>query len=206
MSAEGQNGLDPVYPASSEEYIVRFSTTEKSWLFQSMIEVIEGYRSSVRIFSPLSALYSLQQYYGNKGIKPFPCRGGKDYFYINAADSHAYPCGYRGMDDLGDYAEIAEVKKDTKNCTLCDWECFRDPSEFCGPLLTGLCNPFRLLTTYRRDSTFYRYWLQDLSYYRACNLFDGRTDSNNDKLRKFAQPGNKSFPIEPLLKKGFQKV
>jgi hypothetical protein len=207
MSAEGEDGLDPVYPASSKEYIVTFNKSEKSWLFQAMLDVIPLFRASIRIFSPLSALYSLQQYYDGVQIHPFPCRGGKDYFYINASDGHTYPCGYRGMDNLGDYTSRLAPKRDKQNCSLCDWECFRDPSELTGPLAVGLSNLLKLMTTYKRDRNYYGLWFKDLLYYRSCDLFDGRKDINLKKLENFAKSDNKhTSSRHQVIKEKFQEA
>ena len=166
--------LAPVYPASSTEHIVRFSREEKHLLFAAMLKTIPSHRETIRIFTPLSALYTLVQSTGEGPWQPFPCRGGIDHFFISATSGHTYPCGYRGHEDLGDYRQLEPVADPKRVCTRCDWECFRDPAELMGPLLVGLSNPLQLVTRYRRDSTFFRLWLDDLRYYRQCDLFHGR--------------------------------
>lgn len=189
MSAEGNNNLDAVYPASSPEHIVRFNTMEKGWLFETMGDVIPEFRSSIRIFSPLSSIHSLRKWYQTELLTPFPCRGGLDYFFINAGDGKTYPCGYRGQDCLGDYTVDDPLHYSSAKdlaCTRCDWECFRDPSEFFGPLTHALRRPISLCTTYKRSLEFYRHWLSDIRYYRACNFFDGRTGIDTAKLAHFS--------------------
>lgn len=39
-------------------------------------------------------------------LKQVRCRGGIDFFFVSAADGLAYPCGYRGRECLGDYADM----------------------------------------------------------------------------------------------------
>lgn len=184
--------LEAVYPASSVENIVRFTPTEKALLFKAMLETIPAFRSRLRIFSPLCALHTLSQYHDEKKIQPFPCRGGLDYFFINAADGMTYPCGYRGKDNLGDYRYAHPVSKKPQDCILCDWECFRDPSELFGILTQGLRNPLSLVTTHSRSGEFYRLWLKDLRYYKDCDFFNGRMNSDLARLRKHSVTGNDS--------------
>lgn len=180
---ENNSDLDAVYPASSIDKVVRFSNVEKSLIFKALLSVIPTYRPRLRIFSPLCNIYTLQKVYSGEQVTPFPCRGGLDYHFINAGDGMTYPCGYRGGENLGDYREgISSSSK--KNCSLCDWECFRDPSELMGPLNHIVHNPLSLFTKYRRDSTFYKLWLNDLRYYKSCDLFSGRTTIDRVKLKK----------------------
>lgn len=198
MSAEGNDELEAVYPASSAEHIVCFSNLEKSWLFEAMLEVVPQFRSSLRIFSPLSTIDTMKRFYNKETITPFPCKGGLDYFFINAGDGKTYPCGYRGMNCYGDYrvvdpTDIPETEK--FDCIRCDWECFRDPTEFFGPLSHGLGNPLSIFTTYKRDKEFYKLWFADLKYYRACDFFNGRKDLNSKKLASYS-------PRQQRIKKG----
>lgn len=194
MSIEaGHSQLQAVYPANSTEHLVRFNDFEKGLIFSALLETIPDYRQKIRIFTPLSALHSLKKSYSQKlegsrqKFRPFPCRGGKDYFFINASDGHTYPCGYRGDDDLGDYRQVEPKPTQKNDCDLCDWECFRDPSELAGPILHGLSKPLSLVTRYRRDRTFYKLWRQDLRYYRACDLFDGRVDLKDYQLNRYVR-------------------
>lgn len=186
MSVEkDDNDLEAVYPASSTERIVKFTKHEKSLIFKAMRETIPRYRSKIRIFSPLSSLHVLQSHYNGDAITPFPCRGGIDHFFINANDGNTYPCGYRGMDNLGAYRQ-GQLSTDKKAfCTRCDWECFRDPSELGGPLVHGLSEPLSLFKKYKRDKTYYRLWKEDFKYYRACNFFNGRKPFNQNNITRF---------------------
>lgn len=194
MSIEVSDNLEAVYPASSPDYIVSFTKEEKAWLFEAMLSTIPKFRSSLRIFSPLSALHTLCKHYRGEEITPFPCRGGKDYFFINAGDGHTYPCGYRGMDDLGDYRTTIPQLQKKEDCLRCDWECFRDPSEFLGPISYGLSSPLSLFTKHRRDKQFYKLWFKDLSYYKACEFFDGRKNIVPEKIAKFS-----NTPVEAAV-------
>lgn len=194
--APSESGLSAVYPANSEDHIVRFSDREKSLMFSAMLETLPDWRQKIRIFSPLSALYTLQQVYGGASVRPFPCRGGLDHFFINAGNGMTYPCGFRGDENLGDYRTTSPEVRDRTPCNRCDWECFRDPSELMGPLVQGVRNPFSLLGRYRRDREFYRLWRQDISYYRTCGMFDGRADTRPSVLRDQAATGIPGLPAK----------
>jgi hypothetical protein len=64
--------------------------------------------------------------------------------------------------------------RELRPCTDCEWECFRDPSELVAPLLQLRTQPTELWRHWRRHPQFYRHWLEDLRYARACGWFDGR--------------------------------
>lgn len=180
-----EKGLEAVYPASSVENVIKFSKKEKGLLFQALLNSVPKSRKSIRIFSPLSSLYTLKQIYTGKELVPFPCRGGIDYFFINASDGKTYPCGYRGMDNLGSYRQGIDAEAPKAFCSRCDWECFRDPSELCGPIVHGLTEPLSLFGKYKRDKTYYRLWKEDLKYYRYCDYFDGKKPFNVNKLAAY---------------------
>jgi MoaA/NifB/PqqE/SkfB family radical SAM enzyme len=186
-------GLQAVYPASASENIVRFSRPEKARLFASLMRAVQANRSVIRIFSPLCSLYSLMMSYqshGN-GDPSYACRGGIDFFFIDSKDGHAYPCGYRGNEDLGFLQDLDVTllgqKVDRDHCTLCDWECFRDPSELLGPVMTAVRTPWRLLSEWFKRPQSQRLWWQDICYYRACDFFDGRQPIHREKLQRFRQ-------------------
>ena len=180
-----QGELEAVYAATSTERVIRFSRREKARLFGALLKAAEPYRSRIRIFTPRCALHSLNlQYSGNNGVDhTYPCRGGLDYFFINAEDGLAYPCGYRGGDCLGRLEE-GNVS-DMKDCRLCDWECFRDPSELFGPFAGIFANPLRVLKKWKDDPDFFRLWLADLRYNLACDFYDGNKNIDYSKLRAF---------------------
>jgi hypothetical protein len=105
---------------------------------------------------------------------------------VQFTDHCTYPCGYRGNENLGKFWAIDPKRFDAKkSCRLCDWECFRDPSELFGPLLQR-SSPFGLLHKIIKEPEYFAVWWKDLSYYRACDLFDGRRPPKYWKLVKFA--------------------
>ena len=73
-------GLESVYAATSIDDLVHFTAKEKELLFHAMIEVIPEFRSKVRIFSPRTSLYALLRQHGDPNSKPYPCKGGIDFF------------------------------------------------------------------------------------------------------------------------------
>jgi MoaA/NifB/PqqE/SkfB family radical SAM enzyme len=167
--------LKPVYEATSEEDIVRFSDQEKTWLYKTLLETVPKFRSQLRVTTPLSSLYALHKKYLKSSITPYPCRGGIDFFFIDAKEGNTYPCAYRGNENLGKYWELDIDSLDTRTtCSQCDWEYFRDPSELFGPILNVLTNPFEFVTKFRRENEYFRLWMEDVKYYRACDFFDGR--------------------------------
>jgi MoaA/NifB/PqqE/SkfB family radical SAM enzyme len=179
-------GLKATYAASSEDRIVRFTRSEKALLLKALLDTIPAFRSRIRIFSPTISLYALNRQYTDHPERPFPCLGGVDFFYINAADGNTYPCGYRGNGNLGKYWEIDwAALANTGTCRACDWECFRDPSELFGPLIQALRNPLELLQRIQRDREYFRLWINDLRYFRACDLFDGRRPPDYELLKSF---------------------
>jgi hypothetical protein len=174
-SSDEGDDLRPVYAATSDDFLVRFSAPQRALLFKALLDTIPEFRSQIRIFSPRSALYTL--YRQHLGILPpsYPCRGGIDFFFVDSRDGHTYPCGYRGNESFGAFWDMDWDRLDSiVACYRCDWECFRDPSELLGPLLHAASNPWGLLKRLRRDVDYFRLWGDDLKYYRACELFDGR--------------------------------
>ncbi|MBD3277931.1 MAG: 4Fe-4S cluster-binding domain-containing protein [Candidatus Aegiribacteria sp.] len=184
MSVEGssEEELNAVYTASSADRIVKFSRREKAALFEALSNAIKEHRSKIRIFSPLTSLHVLQRSYSGKATEPYPCRGGIDYFFVDAADGKTYPCGYRGGEDLGYFWELRRSK--VRNCTLCDWECFRDPSELMGLLAPGLAKPGIIMRKMENDPEYFDILLKDLLYYSACGLFNGRQPPDLKGMRR----------------------
>lgn len=201
---EAEQGLHPVYAATAIGDVVRFSADEKAALFGALLDTIPRFRSRIRIFSPLCALYALARHYegaasgrtyqvGNSG--GYGCRGGLDFWFVDAKDGHTYPCGYRGGEDFGPFEKMqVATPKTASGCNLCDWECFRDPSELFGPLLEGLGSPMQLLKRFIRDPQFFRYWVRDIVYYRACGYFDGRQAPRLDRLLGFGASTHPEIP------------
>jgi MoaA/NifB/PqqE/SkfB family radical SAM enzyme len=202
---ENGEGLSAVYAATTVADIVRFTPSEKKVLFKALADAIREYRHTIRIFSPLCAIEALiRQYSGAETPPTYGCRGGIDFFFVNAADGHAYPCGYRGNEDNGWLWEIPSGRpkplREKDACRQCDWECFRDPSELFGPLLEGVADPWRLFRRLTASPGALKTWATDLRYYHACGFFNGRKPPQYDELRYFAPkttlpalPGRTSF-------------
>jgi MoaA/NifB/PqqE/SkfB family radical SAM enzyme len=203
---ETDQGLSAVYAASTVDDIVRFAAAEKHLLFLALARAIRQYRSRLRIFSPLCAVESLVHQYdaGTTGPAPYGCRGGVDFFFVNAADGHVYPCGYRGNEDFGSLWDMdlngLTPPDESDACRQCDWECFRDPSELFGPLLEAVARPLDLMRRVARRPRALATWMEDLNYYRACGFFNGRQPPNYSRLRRFAPtPGASGQPAGASL-------
>jgi hypothetical protein len=200
---ECDQGLSAVYAATTVAEIVRFSPMEKRVLFKALIAVIRRFRSKIRIFSPLCSLASLIRQYSHKHSEQstYGCRGGVDFFFVNAADGHTYPCGYRGNEDFGrlwdlDRHKLNPVPDDA--CRQCDWECFRDPSELFGPLLETFSNPLGLIRRLADEPGALATWAGDLFYYWACGFFNGRRPPDFQKLRRFSAYSTSTAEKSPL--------
>ena len=174
------SGLAAVYGATALEDIVRFRNDEKAMLFKALLETIPRHRHHLRVFTPLCSVHSLYQAYAEKahGARSHECRGGLDFFFIDSRQGDTFPCGYRGNENLGKLWEL-DVKKLSPGdgCRRCDWECFRDPSELCGPILQAFRSPLKLLGRMLSDPMYRRLWVEDLKYYRRCDFFNGRVRS-----------------------------
>ncbi len=182
FAGSGDVTIDSVYGAVSDSTLVTFSPAEKVQLYRALFDVIPGFRSKIRIFTPRASLYSLICEIRCPGLSSFGCRGGIDYYFIECRGGNAYPCGYRGTESLGKFWDIDLKKRRGKPfCRLCDWECFRDPSILLGPVLdTGA-----LIDLALNDRTFLRTWREDLRYYLACDLFNGRKPISLQRLDLF---------------------
>lgn len=190
MSVEetGRNhSLSAVYPAASSNRVVSFTDMEKAAIFKALFHTLAEFRPRIRIFSPRSSLYALyKRYLKQSENELYGCRGGIDFLYMDAKDGNIYPCGYRGKERLGTINELDSRRRHLRpDCRQCDWECFRDPSELFGPIFDGIFDPGKLIGDWRKDSTRLRIWLEDLRYYHACDLFDGRTAPDFTRLAKF---------------------
>lgn len=181
-SEPSQQGKEAVYAATTSDDITCFSPKEKTAMFQALLETIPHHRHNLRIFTPRASLHALlNQHHGQPELST-PCRGGLDFFFVDSKDGHAYPCGYRGEENLGPFEQLRLNNCTLSDCRRCDWECFRDPSELFAPL-TGLRrSPLQLLKRYRQDSRFFKLWWEDLAYYRACRYFNGRLAPEREKL------------------------
>jgi MoaA/NifB/PqqE/SkfB family radical SAM enzyme len=176
-----------VYHATSQDAIVSFRPEEKTILFKALYDTISEYRSKIRIFTPKVSLYTLMNFYGNNREIEFPCRGGLDFFYLNAQDGHIYPCGYRIEDDLGEIwdVDLKSLRLQKPKCVKCDWECFRDPTELLEPLIQIYQHPLSAMRKMITDEKM-RLWVKDILYSYACNFFSGRTHPDYGKMKRFS--------------------
>lgn len=180
---------EAVYAATANDRVVFFSHREKLALLQALYDCIPKQRDKIRIFTPRCSLYALLNQYQGQEKLTAPCRGGIDFFFVDSRDGHAYPCGYRGDEDLGEFTalDINALKSET-DCRRCDWECFRDPSELFSPLLDLRTAPTRLFKRFAKDRQFFKDWKEDLAYYRSCNYFSGRIAPRRDQLKTWESP------------------
>lgn len=175
-----------VFTATSKDRFIRFSRTEKIQLFRAMFDVIPEFRDKLRIFTPRSALRSLIRHYEQGIDDSYACRGGIDYFFVDAREMNTYPCGYRGEENLGKFWELDMEKLGREPwCRQCDWECFRDPSELLGPILDFRQRPALITKKFLDDAVYRRLWLDDLLYYRACSYFNALVPPRTHKLSRF---------------------
>jgi MoaA/NifB/PqqE/SkfB family radical SAM enzyme len=184
---ESDRSINAVYAADSQARIVRFSPQEKGLVFKAVLDAIPAYRHRIRIFSPQVSLYSLWNRYSNNIESSYPCRGGTDFFFVDSKNCNTYPCGYRGSENLGKFWNLDIDSLREANCRKCDWECFRDPSEIFGPVLHAITSPVGFVRGLIKNKTALGLWLEDLRYFNACGLFNGRVPPDYSKLRKFAQ-------------------
>jgi MoaA/NifB/PqqE/SkfB family radical SAM enzyme len=185
------SSLEAVYGATAEDDCVMFANEEKRVMFRALGETIPEFRSRIRIFSPLSSLHALERQYSGEADYCRPCRGGSDFFFIDAKCGDTYPCGYRGKDNLGKFWDLDLGKTPYEPlCRECDWECFRDPSELLAPFSEFFSSPVRLIKRLFQDSTQTSLWLGDLRYYRAADFFHGRRAPDYRKLSHFDRMTN----------------
>jgi MoaA/NifB/PqqE/SkfB family radical SAM enzyme len=171
MSFETSGPEKSVYGAISDDIMVRFSRPELRLVFKALLETIPAFRSSIRIFTPLSALYALSR--ENSRELLFPCLGGICYFYMDGRDGHIYPCGYRD-EDMGTSLTELRSLSGRPFCGKCHWECFMDPSQLFGIFRYVIRHPFKTYFEKILDRQMLRLWFDDIKYYLACGLFDGR--------------------------------
>lgn len=193
---EQKKGLTAVYAATAEEDVVRFCCDEKAMLYKALMDTIPLHRNRLRIFSPLSSVYSLYQSYRdkNRSKRAAGCRGGVDFFFIDAAKGDTYPCGYRGKENLGKFWQLdLKTLHPGEQCHRCDWECFRDPSELFAPILELMHSPVKMLSKKTIDPIYRRLWLEDLKYYHHCDFFDGRKPGGRDRLPHYFHSAAKAI-------------
>ena len=200
MSAEtNTKPINPVYRATSQDNVVNFLSDEKVIVFKALFDVIPEFRSRLRIFTPRSSLLALIRQHNGDASGSYACRGGREFFFIDAKNGDTFPCGYRGSENLGKFWDREFPRtNDREPCLKCDWECFRDPSEILGPLHDLRTRPGRFIYKMVRDRDWRRLWYKDLRYYRACDFFNCRVPPDMSKLGKFAERAfdHKSFWME----------
>lgn len=187
--ADQGQGATAEYAATSADDRVTFAAWEKAALFRAVLDTVPLHRGNLRIFTPQSAVYALWKRFGD-GRPARPCLGGVSFLYVNRFGD-AYPCGYRGTENLGPFWTIGEDRlAGAPHCRNCDWECFRDPSELLGPFEDLTAGPAGWIKLLRGDRRQLGYWLSDLRYYRACGDFDGRRPPDRARLARYARlPG-----------------
>lgn len=185
VESDPSSGLTAAYRASSADDVVRFTPEEKIELFSAMFEVIQRYRSKIRIFTPRSMLFELVEQYQKQAETGYGCRGGIDFFFMLASDGQVYPCGFRSDESMGPFEQLNWKAIDPKaTCKRCDWECFRDPSTMAGPLLDVMQAPGHLIKRLWKDSDWMKLWWQDLRYQRATDYCNGRVAPDYGALSK----------------------
>ena len=184
-------GLAKVYGASSDDLVIRFTPQEKGRIFQALFETIPQFRDRLRIFSPRCSLYSLIKRYQNDEVPLYPCRGGHEFFFVESGQGRIHPCGYlpEVFAELPDLRRRPSPSAKRPDCHLCEWECFRDPSEMMGPLAELCTRPLSLVSRIFRDPGFFRILLDDLRYYRACDFFNCRLPPNLAAMHRFVARG-----------------
>lgn len=180
-------GLTAVYGATADSRMIQFTRDEKISVFRALHDAIPRHRSRLRIFSPRISLYALiRQMERSAERSAYACRGGVNFFFIDAENANTFPCGYRGQENFGKYWEVNWNKREpSANCRACEWECFRDPSEMIGPVFDLLTDPFKLVKKFWNDRLYATTWFEDLKYYRACDFFDGRKKPDLNRLKSF---------------------
>ncbi len=163
-----------VYEAAAEVDWMQFSDVELAALYDALYTTLPEYRHRMHIFTPRCALLSMMHRLRGQPGQAYPCRGGRDFFFVDAAGMQFYPCGYRGQESAPDPDTLARAAAKAGPCSRCDWECFRDPSTLFGPILEFFRNPLRLLGRICADPEWMRAWLGDLANMRACGWFDAR--------------------------------
>ena len=178
---------EAAYGATSTDPFIRFSVDEKKAMLQALRDAVTEFRPRIRLFTPISSLDALIAQADGLAGRTYACRGGVDYFFVDASKGHAYPCGYRSGDDLGPFWELRELPGPDQACRRCDWECFRDPSELLGPFGAALTNPLEVFRNFASRRDVFDSWLTDLRYYLACDTFDGTRPMRLEKLARFGR-------------------
>ena len=92
-----------VYTATALNDFVTFRDAERVQLFRALFDTIPEFRHQLRIFTPRSALLALIRRYEGGEAAGYACRGGIDFFFVDANNMSTYPCGFRGDENLGPF-------------------------------------------------------------------------------------------------------
>ncbi len=183
-----------IYQAASNEDFIRFRPEEKAPLYRALMDAVSFFRPRLRIFTPQSTLLSMIRAAQGDPRQGYPCRGGLDFFFVDAAGMRVFPCGYRGGEDLSDLVKSGRKTDGGESCERCDWECFRDPSHLFGPLREFFTSPAALVRRFARDPEWAKLWFGDLRYLRSCGWFDARRppSPSTNSSRRIHRPVNTS--------------
>jgi len=186
MRDTGPPGYAPVYAAADGGETMDFTAGETTALLTALGRTIAAFRGRLRIFAPRSSILALLARHENAPRRGHGCLGGRDFVFVDAKDMRLYPCGYRGDEPMDEFpsGKVRPMERDTE-CDLCDWECFRDPSNLFGPLLALRRSPVAALRRLFADSGWARTWLEDLAYFRACGWFDATRPPRLARLAGF---------------------
>ncbi|MDJ0621655.1 MAG: radical SAM protein [Desulfocapsaceae bacterium] len=176
-----------LYGAAANNSIINFSREEKALIFKALFETIPKYRGKLQIFSPRCSLYSLVQKFTHSRAPLFPCRGGADFFFVECEKGLIHPCGYR-QEPHTNLPDLVQRFGKITDCDLCEWECFRDPSDLLGPFADIFRQPLQLVGKIVKEPRFFQLLLEDLRYYNACNYFNGRFAPQYEAMERFAKP------------------
>jgi len=189
------SGLTAVYQATARSSLVAFTPAERAAVYRALFDTIPEYRGRLRIFSPRASLLSLIRQHTVGEQLAAGCRGGVDYFFVDAKRGHAFPCGYRGTDDLGPYWELKlDGPAAAADCRKCDWECWRDPSELSDLGILALRRPWAFAARFVTDPSYVRTWFEDLCYMGACSYFSARVKPDYKRLARFGRAGRAPIP------------
>lgn len=183
-SADSQQFETNVYGAASSSSVITFSREEKALLFQALYETIPKFRGKLQIFSPRCSLHGLIRKFADHQASLFPCRGGTDFFFVECEKGRIHPCGYRD-DHQDQLPELVQRFGKIVDCDLCEWECFRDPSDVLGPFADIFTQPLKLCGKVFKEPLFFRLLIEDLRYYSACNYFNGRLAPDYTVMKRF---------------------
>lgn len=183
-AAESRSFESTVYGAASSSDVISFSREEKALMFKALFETIPKYRGKLQIFSPRCSLHGLIGKFAESKAPLFPCRGGTDFFFVECEKGRIHPCGYR-EEHQQQLPEMVQRFGKIVDCDLCEWECFRDPSDVLGPFADIFTQPVKLCGKILREPHFFKLLIEDLRYYAACNFFNGRLAPEYGSMKRF---------------------